>query len=240
MRIIEVLGTDVDRGTNCKEGIQAPPSLRNFCIEAISRQSRCFAGGRRGLLHAVVSHSLADPDPYGALALIPEDQLILTLREYLAFLVPGQSNALVDEIRIFLNHKEVVGPILLVTLLFFSALAFTILENAMSVIFYHRVKSRRRHFLTSALMPYLFILFLGVGLLIVTILAGMLQVVGGQSITVLGHVRSLDQLSIFLLYLVGVTGEMLLLSAIYFIMPVGRLSVRHALLGGVTARKSVV
>lgn len=167
--------------------------------------------------------------------IIPEDQLISTLREYLGFLVPGQSNALVDEIRIFLNHKEVMGPILFVTLLFFSALAFTILENAMSVIFYHRVKSRRRHFLMSAVLPYLFILFLGVGLLIVTTLAGMLQVVGSQSITILGHVRSLDQLSILLLYLVGVTGEIILLSAIYFVMPVGRLSVRHALIGGMTA-----
>lgn len=167
--------------------------------------------------------------------LIPEDQLLLTLREYLGFIVPGQSNALVDEIQVFLNHKEVVGPFLFVTLLFFSALAFAILENAMSVIFYHRVKVRNRHFLTSAAMPYLFILFLGVGLLIVTLLAGMLQVVGSQSITVLGQVRSLDQLSIFLLYMVGMTGEMLLLSAIYFAMPVGRLSARHALVGGMTA-----
>lgn len=167
--------------------------------------------------------------------IIPEDQLLMTLREYLGFLVPGQSNALVDEIRIFLNHKDVVGPILLVTLLFFSALAFTILENAMSVIFYHRVKIRRRHFLTSAIMPYLFIFLLGIGLLIITMLAGILEFVGSQSITVLGHVRSLDQLSIFLLYMIGVTGEMLLLSAIYFVMPVGRLSIRHALIGGVTA-----
>jgi hypothetical protein len=57
-------------------------------------------------------------------------------------------------------------------MLFFSALALTILENAMSVIFYHRVKIKRRHFLVSAVMPYLFILFLGVGLLIVTVLSG--------------------------------------------------------------------
>ena len=167
--------------------------------------------------------------------IIPEDRLLLTLSEYLEFVVPGQSGALVDEVRTFLAHKEVVGGILFVTMLFFSALAFTILENAMSVIFYHRVKIRRRHFLVSAVMPYLFILLLGVGLLIVTVLAGMLQFVGTRSITILGQARSLDQLSIFLLYLVGVTGEMLLLSAIYFVMPVGRLSLRHALIGGMTA-----
>ena len=167
--------------------------------------------------------------------IIPEDRLLLTLNEYLEFVVPAQSGALVNEVRTFLAHKEVVGGILFVTMLFFSALAFTILENAMSVIFYHRVKIRRRHFLVSAVMPYLFILLLGVGLLIVTVLAGMLQFVGTRSITILGQARSLDQLSIFLLYLVGVTGEMLLLSAIYFVMPVGRLSLRHALIGGMTA-----
>ena len=167
--------------------------------------------------------------------IIPEDRLLLTLGEYLEFVVPGQSTALVEEVRTFLAQKQVIGSILFLTMLFFSALAFTILENAMSVIFYHRVKIQRRHFLVSAVMPYLFIVFLGVGLLIVTVLSGVLQFVGTKSITILGQPRSLDQVSIFLLYLLGVTGEMLLLTAIYFVMPVGRLSLRHALIGGATA-----
>lgn len=167
--------------------------------------------------------------------IIPADRLLATLGEYLEFIVPGQSAALVAEIKTFLAQKEVVGSILLVTMLFFSALAFTILENAMSVIFYHRVKIKRRHFLVSAVMPYIFILFLGVGLLIVTVLSGILQFIGTKSITVLGQPHSLDQISIFLLYILGVAGEMLLLTAIYFVMPVGRLSLRHALIGGATA-----
>jgi YihY family inner membrane protein len=120
-------------------------------------------------------------------------------------------------------------------MLFFSALAFTILENAMSVIFHHRVKVKRRHFLVSAIMPYLFILFLGVGLLIVTVLSGVLHFVGTKSLMILGQSRSLDQISLILLYILGVTGETMLLTAIYFVMPVGRLSFRHALIGGATA-----
>src|SRR6202048_5460098 len=103
------------------------------------------------------------------------------------------SSRLSRYIRTFLAQKQVVGGILFVTMLFFSALAFTILENAMSVIFYHRVKINRRHFLVSAVMPYLFILFLGVGLLIVTVLSGLLQFVGSRSIMILGEPRSLDQ-----------------------------------------------
>jgi membrane protein len=167
--------------------------------------------------------------------LFSEDQLLLTLREYLEFVVPGQSGALVQELRTFLAHREVVGGFLLVTMLFFSALAFTVLENAMSVIFVHRVAIKRRHFLVSAVMPYLFVLVLGFGLLIVTLVASLLQFVGTHSITILGRAHSLDQLSAVLLYGVGVTGEVLLLSAIYLVMPVGRLSLRHALIGGATA-----
>src|SRR5215207_3808197 len=83
-----------------------------------------------------------------------EDRILLMLREYLEFVVPGQSNALVGELRNFLAHLELVGGFLLVTMLFFSALAFTVLENAMSVIFFHRVAIKRRHFLVSAVMPY--------------------------------------------------------------------------------------
>jgi hypothetical protein len=46
-------------------------------------------------------------------AIIPEDRLLLTLGEYLEFVVPGQSNALVQEVRTFLAQKQAVGGILL-------------------------------------------------------------------------------------------------------------------------------
>ena len=131
-----------------------------------------------------------------------EDRLLLTLQEYLEFVVPGQSNALVEELRTFLAHREVIGGFLLVTMLFFSALAFTVLENAMSVIFFHRVAIRRRHFLVSAVMPYLFILLLGFGLLIVTLISGVLQYFRIRSIIIMGQSRSLDQLYVVLFYVV--------------------------------------
>jgi YihY family inner membrane protein len=120
-------------------------------------------------------------------------------------------------------------------MLFFSALAFTVLENAMSVIFFHRVAVRRRHFIVSAAMPYLFILFLAVGLLVMTVVAGRLEVLAGRHISVFGEFFTLNVLSATLLYLMGVFGEILMLTAIYLVMPVGRLSLRHALIGGVAA-----
>jgi membrane protein len=166
---------------------------------------------------------------------VDQTRLLTTLTEYLQFIVPGQSELLVSELRIFLMRREAISWVLLLTMIPFSALAFTVLENAMSVIFFHRVKVRRRHFATSALMPYLFILFLGLGLLTVTFVAGKLALLATQHITVFGAPHSLEGLSDWLLYLLGVAGEMLILTAIYLVMPVGRLSFRHALIGGMSA-----
>ena len=166
---------------------------------------------------------------------IDAERLLVTLSAYLEFVVPGRSGALVDELRTFLDHRHVIGPVLLLTLVFFSALAFTVLENAMSVIFFHRVAVKRRRFLTSVLMPYVFILFLGIGFLMVTVVSGALQSLGTRSIEIFGEIHSLGSLSAALIYLIGVAGEVLMLTAIYLVMPVGRLSLRHALIGGVTA-----
>ena len=166
---------------------------------------------------------------------VGEDMLLETLERYLAWVVPGQSQPVVQELAGFLQHRDVMGWVLLATLLFFSSLAFTVLENAMSIIFYHRVAVRRRHFLVSAVLPYCYILFLGVGLLVVTLVAAGLDAIGDDRIEFLGLYWSLDPVSRALLYLVGVAGEIFVLTSIYLVMPVGRLLVRHALIGAVTA-----
>ena len=166
---------------------------------------------------------------------VPQDALLSTLGRYLEWLLPGQSAAIVGELRNFMAHREVMGWVLLASMLFFSSLAFTVLENAMSVIFHHRVAIRRRHFMVSALLPYLYILCVGAGLLLVTLVAGSLQAMGERGVQFLGREVSLDGASGVLLYLLGLGGEVFLLASVYMVMPVGRLSWRHALIGAVTA-----
>ena len=166
---------------------------------------------------------------------IDQGELLATLGRYLEWLMPGQSSAVIGELARFLEHRGVIGWVLLATMVFFSSLAFTVLENAMSVIFLHRVVIRRRHFLVSAVIPYCYILFLGLGLLLVTLVSGSLQAMDADSIDFLGRDWSLRGVSGVLLYLFGVAGEVLVLTSIYLVMPVGRPSWRHALVGGVTA-----
>ncbi|WP_313705716.1 YihY/virulence factor BrkB family protein [Massilia sp.] len=166
---------------------------------------------------------------------IDQAELLETLRRYLELLVPGQSASIVAEVANFLDNRDLITWVLGVTMLFFSSLAFTVLENAMSVIFVHRVAIRRRHFLVSAVLPYCYILALGFGVMLVTLVAGTLQVLGQEHVELFGYRWSLGGVSGALLYLLGLLGEILVLTSIYLVMPVGRLSLSHALVGGVTA-----
>jgi membrane protein len=166
---------------------------------------------------------------------IAQDELLQVIGRYLELVAPGQSRPLLAELTNFTQQRKVMGPVLLITLLFFSSLAFAVLENAMSVIFIHRVAQRRRHFLVSAVMPYCYVLALGFGLLLVTVVSAGLEAMGQNQIVAFAHDWSLAGLSGMLLYLLGVVGEILLLTSVYLVMPVGRLSVSHALIGGVTA-----
>ena len=166
---------------------------------------------------------------------IDQAELLDTLARYLEWLIPGQSGVVVAELANFVNHREVIGWLLLATMIFFSSLAFTVLENAMSVIFIHRVAIRRRHFLVSALIPYCYILFVGAGVLLVTLVSGSLQAMGRESVDFWGRNWPLGGVSGVLLYLLGFGGEIFVITSVYLVMPVGRLSLRHALIGGVTA-----
>lgn len=166
---------------------------------------------------------------------IEQDVLLATLHRALEYMVPGESRAVVVELRAFLDHRAVIGWVLLITMLLFSSLGFKVLERAISVIFRHRVQKRRRHFLVSLLLPFGYIVFISTMLFVGAIVIADLVAMGAESITLLGYSWSLTGFSHLLIYGVGLIGEILLISAIYYFMPVGRLSVHHALIGGATA-----
>jgi membrane protein len=167
---------------------------------------------------------------------VPQMELMEATRRYLDWIVPGQGAALTVELAKFLDHQVSIGWVLAITMLFFSSLAFTVLESAMSVIFVHRFEVRKhRHFVSSALLPYGYILTLTVGMLLVTLVTVGLERMGDRSVELLGHTWGLGGLSSALLYLLGLAGEVFIIASIYFVMPVGRVSWRRALIGGAVA-----
>jgi YihY family inner membrane protein len=211
-------------------------------LDFILKTIKCFRANQGLLLAgAVAYYALLSIVPFLMLVVvvlshfIDQGVLLYTLRRYMELLVPGQSTSIVAEVANFLNNRELITWVLGGTMLFFSSLAFTVLENAMSVIFVHRVAIRRRHFLVSAVLPYCYVLALGFGVMLVTLVAGALQVMEREYVELFGYSWSLHGVSGALLYLLGLVGEILVLTSIYLVMPVGRLSLSHALIGGVTA-----
>lgn len=206
---------------------------------------RVLAGfsANQGLLlsGAVAYYTLLTIVPMFALIItvlsqIQETQPLLeSLREYLLLIAPNQADALISQISAFQQNWKTVGLMGILLLLFFSSFAFTSLENAMSVIFFHRVAIHRRHFLISAIIPYCYIFLLALGMLLVSMVSGSLHSLDARSVSVMGQEWSLSGLETALIYMLGIIGEILLLTSIYLVMPVGKLSLRHALIGGITA-----
>jgi membrane protein len=166
---------------------------------------------------------------------IDQNVLLATISTALEYVVRGEGNAVVAELQAFLAHREVIGWVLFITMLFFSSLGFKVLENAISVIFLHRIAQRQRHILVSLLLPFGYIFFIGAVLFVGTFVIVDLIAMGGVHIVILGHSWSLSGFSRWLIYVAGVLGEILLISSIYYFMPVGRLSASHALIGGASA-----
>lgn len=221
-------------------------SARGLAREALSLAGKVLRDFRRNqgflLAGAVAYNTLLSIVPLFAVLLvglsqvIDEATLIATVRENLELVLPRDSaTAIVDQVASFVEHRRVVGGVSIVALLFFSSVAFTVLENAMSVIFYHRVRERKRPFIVSALIPYVFIMALGLGLLLTSLISGALELAGRNSLRLFGHAYALAGAAAAGMYVLGVVGLALLLTALYMVMPVGRIEFRRALVGGATA-----
>jgi YihY family inner membrane protein len=166
---------------------------------------------------------------------IEESRLIQTISTHLEMVIPSYAATLTAQVKVFLQHRQVIGMIGTFVMLFFSSLAFTVLENAMSIIFLHRGRVQRRHFLISAIIPYIYIFLLGLGILVVSFISGALETFEHRQLIIFGWSIMLEGASGISLYLLGVIGEVLMLTSIYLVMPVGRITFRHALVGGISA-----
>ncbi len=206
---------------------------------------RVLVGFKRnqGLLlaGAVAYYTLLSIIPMLALILvglshfIEQQQLYNTILSNLKLVIPAYAESVTGQVWGFLARRQLVGIIGILFMLFFSSMAFTVLENAMAIIFSHRARKHRRHFLISAIIPYAYIFLLGIALLIITIVAGALGALSDKHLILLGWDLSLEGTSRFMLYLSGMAGMVVMLTSLYLVMPVGHIPIRYALAGGVTA-----
>jgi YihY family inner membrane protein len=157
------------------------------------------------------------------------------LATYLELLVPGYAATLTEQVRVFVQNRQVIGIIGFLVMLFFSSIAFTVLENAISVIFYHHVRNRRRSILVSAVIPFIYIFAIAIGIMVVSIIVGGVETLESRQILIMGKNLSFEGTTRIALYILGIGGEMLMLTSFYLVLPVVRITSRNALIGGISA-----
>jgi membrane protein len=167
--------------------------------------------------------------------LVDREQLMRVVFAQLQLIAPGSAVVMMKDIETFLDHREVVGSVGVIVMIVFGSLAFSVLERAMAVIFAHRKEVHRRRFLTSVLIPYLYMGAIGVGLLLVALMMGFFQTLEKRELILYDTVVSLDGTSSLALQAVLIASEVVMFSSLYIVLPVGLGAWKHAFLGGAFA-----
>lgn len=152
-----------------------------------------------------------------------------------SLIAPGAAPMLTEVLEGFLQTRQMAGWLGVVVLLFFSSIAFRVLENAIAIIFHRPMRTLRRRFWVSASLPYLFIGLVALGLMVVTALTAFLDASEARTYELGGVDFTLYRAAGTLLYLMGVFGLVLLFTTLYKVMPTTAISFRLALSGGITA-----
>ncbi|KXS39038.1 MAG: ribonuclease BN [Halomonadaceae bacterium T82-2] len=166
---------------------------------------------------------------------VSEQRLLGIIAIQAQHLAPTHADVILDSVRTLVDSRDLVGLVGTLVLLFFSSFAFRMLEDSIALIFHQPDNPHKRRFWVSALLPYAFMLVLGAGLLALTLLVAMGDAVN-QLLVLLLDVELPSALfakvTLNLLSFVGMFG---LFSAIYKVMPVVRIAMQRALIGGFVA-----
>ena len=218
------------------------PLLPRVCRFAW-RVLRDFFFRNNGLLltGAVAYNAMLSLVPLGAVLVVffsqffEEKLLMEAITTEVSLISPRATPMLVGVLETFLEERQAAGWIGLGVLLFFSTMAFRVLENAFAIIFNTKIPSVKRSFWVSALLPYLFIALVAAGLIVITAFTALMESTVGRSFAFGGVDIGLHWMAGGGLYVAGFVGLVLLFTTLYKVMPVTKISFRLALSGGLTA-----
>ena len=208
-----------------------------FCWRVLLRFRR-----NKGLLLAsgVGYNALLSFIPLVAVALILVSQFVDHARllelahTQLEVLLPGSGAAVAGALSFFLEGGGIAGGISLVAMLFFGAMAFRVLEDAIAIIFQRR-RRQERHAMVSGLISLAYVGAVVIALITMTLVTVALQALSSRSYTLLGLDLLSDTVTAVLLRLAALLGMVALVTSFYRVLPVARVRLRHALVGGAIA-----
>ncbi|MGB1277039.1 MAG: YihY/virulence factor BrkB family protein, partial [Nannocystaceae bacterium] len=152
---------------------------------------------------------------------IDRDKVLGILNTELELFLPGQAEKLTADISSFLDQPNLFGGIGLIVLLFFSSLAFRMLQDALEVVFARpRARVKKRTFLFSAALPYIYVAVVGMVLLALTVLVISVEALAGPNSQIFGYY--VGNVPAMILYVSGIIGEVVMFSSLYRVMPVAK------------------
>lgn len=148
--------------------------------------------------------------------------------------MPGRSGIVTEAFAAFVEQRTKIGIIGFAALLFFSAIAFRMLDDAFSVVFHRNRRGRTSHPLRGFVLPLAYVLLIGIGMLALTLVMVAFDALPEQGVRWFG--LSVDpSTAVPFIKLSAFVGLVLLISSFYWIMPVAHVRPWRALVGGLIA-----
>lgn len=171
-----------------------------------------------------------------ALSYVVDEKLILeTVEAEAKRLMPMYADPFVKAIESFLASRNLIGFVGVLVLIFFSSIAFRMLEEAIALIFASPARRLTRKLWISVLLPYVYVGTLGLMLLMITLIRGSVDALSQHNIDLLGLNLSLAGSANSVLHFFSFVSMVMLFTSIYKVLPVVKVSLRRAFTGGLAA-----
>lgn len=167
---------------------------------------------------------------------VDEQHLLSVLTIQARHMAPAHAEVLLEAVRSLLASRDVIGILSFPILLLFSSFAFRMLEDALAIIFHApETPHVKRSVWVSVMLPYAFMVVLGAGLMALTLVVTLASSLNALVLMFFDRELPLAGFSGPVLNLASFVGVFLLFSAIYKVLPVVRIALRRAVVGGFVA-----
>lgn len=167
---------------------------------------------------------------------VDQQHLLNVLAVQARHMAPAHAEVLLEAVRSLLDSRDVIGILSFPILLLFSSFAFRMLEDALAIIFHAPDSPHiKRSVWVSVMLPYAFMVVLGAALMVLTLVVTLASSLNALVMAIFDRELPLAGLSEPVLNLASFIGVFLLFSAIYKVLPVVRIALRRAIVGGFVA-----
>lgn len=165
---------------------------------------------------------------------VDHDVLLATINGQVEALLPGRGAVLTEAFAAFVEQRATIGIVGFAVLLFFSAIAFNMLDDAFAAVFHRNRRVRQTHWLRAFVLPLAYVLLIGIAILALTLVMIAFEALPEKG----GHWLGIDwdpELTTTVAKLLAFFGLILLLGSFYWVMPLAHVHSRSAAIGGFVA-----